>query len=203
LAGKRFWQKWESKRRADRSPGSAAKLLLRFLLTDRAVEAVKIYEELHERERQVDLREWFERRDYMDCMFLLAEEYERAGRLEAAVEHYRAVHRGGGDGYLGEEVRLRMRNLLLKSLPRKARGAEARKWYERAIQMGLSKSDRAFAYKKMAECSARMGMEDEGREMLRRAFELKPTLKGAKRICRVLGFEAGMVQGAFTGGKCR
>ena len=191
MARKRFWGKWERRRRADKSPASTAKLVLHYLLIGRAAEAVSIYDELVRHMRNLKLHEHMESRDYMDCMFLLAEECERAGRFESALDHYQAVHRGAAavkNGYLHEEVRCRMRELLLKILPGTTRDADAHKWYERAMQMKLSKSDRAFVFKKRAECYARTGRTEKGREMLRRAFELKPNLKGAKKIRRILDF---------------
>ncbi len=191
VARKRFWDRWEKRRRADKSPGSTAKLVFRFLLDGRAEEAVEIYEEMLGRVDGLDLRDHLEYRDYMDCVFLLAEEFERMGRLEIALELYQAVRLGANgrrrNGYLLDEVRHRSRNLLLKSLPREAGDLLAHKWLEKALEMDLSKSDRAFVFKKRAECYARTGNTDEGRRMIKRAFEIMPNLKGAKKICRIFG----------------
>jgi len=194
VARKRFWKKWEKRRREDNNPDSSVKLLLRYLLTGRAEKAISLYNELARRFSNIDMSEHLEVRDYLDCMFLLAEEFERSGLPEVALEHYEAIHNhrtGKKNGYLREEVRYRIRNLLLKTLPGKNSDSDAVRWYRRALKMKMSTSDRAFVFKKMAECYARDNKPDNGRRMLERAFKLKPNLKGAKKICRILNVQAG------------
>ena len=193
VSRKRFWQRWENRCRADNTPASWAKLLFRFLLDARFDDAVELYEQMRDRFEGLDLTRHLELRDYMDCMFLLGERFEQAGRLEVALEHYEGVHsetKGRRrSSYLLEEIQHRIRNLLLKDLPKKVGDLFAHKWYERALETKLSVNDRAFVYKKRAECYARTGNQQQAVEMLRRAFEIKPNLKGIKKICHILCYQ--------------
>lgn len=210
-ARKRFWTRWEKARREDPSPGGKMKLALHYLLTDRGAEAVALYEELRSRNGRLDLRRLMSDRDYLDCLFLLAEEFERTENAQAAAEQYsemyRALRKKPARAYLHMEVRGRLYKLLTRTLPREEGEKGSIPYYRQALGLNLSRAEQAFVHKKMAECRLARGERDEALACLRRAFELKPGLKGIKKICEKLGIRSG-AQGSpdflkKNEGKCR
>jgi len=174
---------------------SRAKLVLYDLLRGSAAEAVRLYEAALADDLGFDVSRHLPPRDWMDCKFLLAEEYQRRkaylkalGLFEAiyfsplAKEHYR---------HFLHEVTERIRSLCCRDLARGASPEEAVAYYDRAMRLSLRRAEKAFLYKKMAECFCDCGSEESARECLARALELKPDLKGCQKIRRRLGLEEG------------
>jgi tetratricopeptide (TPR) repeat protein len=130
-------------------------------------------------------------RDYLDCSFLLGEEYERQGHFERALKFYEEVFNEEREEprrrYFFDEVRDRMRNIYCRQMAPSSPPAVALGYYRRLLEMGLGKTEEAFFHKKMAECYYMMGDYATARVNLDRAFSLKPKLKGAQKICCKLG----------------
>ena len=173
---------------------SRSKLVLYDLLRGSAAEAVRLYEAALAEDLAFDVARHLPPRDWMDCKFLLGEEYHRRkaylkalGLFEAiyfcplAKEHYR---------HFLHEVAERIRSLCCRDLARGVPPAEAVAYYERALRLSLRRADKAFMYKKMAECHCESGDDARARECLARALEMKPDLKGCQKIRRRLGLEA-------------
>jgi len=129
--------------------------------------------------------------DRLDCEFLLAEEYERQHRDEDAFALYSRIYeedeRYRYFRHFRQEILLRMRNIVVRflwsdrSLPQALRG------FSGALKDVLNKRDRAFMYKKMAECFLMAGDESSARLNLLAAFQLHPGLAGVKKIRTRLG----------------
>ena len=185
-ARKRFWARWEKARREDPSISGKMKLVLHYLLTDRGADAVDLYRQLCSTNGRVDLRRHMSDRDYLDCMFLLAEEFERMEDMQAALERYsemyQTLRREPVRAYLHMEVRSRLYKMLTRLLPRMVGKKGSAPHYESALDVRLSKAERAFVYKKLAECHLARGERDKALASLRTALDLKPGLKGAKRV---------------------
>ena len=65
----------------------------------------------------------------------------------------------------------------------------AAQYYLRALGLDLARARKAFLHKKVAECHLAIGDADSARRQLAVAFQLRPGLKGAAKICRKLAFE--------------
>ena len=72
---------------------SQAKMVLNDLLNKNGYQAVKNYERLKEENKGFELLAFLGLKDYLDCKFLLAEEYEEQGNYELAFELYEYVYR--------------------------------------------------------------------------------------------------------------
>ncbi len=175
-----------------KDPKSAAALTLYFLLTEREARAISLYEESAVRFNGFEVAEWLSKKDWLDCKFLLAEEYQKRKRYEPAVrlyeEVYHADNNGDRYGHFREEIRERIRNLCCRELARNATAEQAISHYERALKVCRDKRHRAFIYKKVAECRSKMGQLELARESLQTAFHIDPDLKGATKICAKLDF---------------
>jgi curved DNA-binding protein CbpA len=130
-------------------------------------------------------------RDYLDCIFLLAEQMERAQRFQEAADLYEELYREEVEPprqrYFFDEVRERLKNLYVRKLARKARDPRDRlRLYRRLLSFELEKADRAFVYKKMAEVFANLGETEAAREHLDEALALRPNIKGITKLLAIL-----------------
>lgn len=194
-ARKRFWEKWERTRRADSSVNSKMRLMLHYLLTERAPEAVEIFRDLRAGNGRAELKGHLADRDYLDCLFLLAEEFERIDEMHMAMDQYAEMYRSlsttPARAYLHMEVRSRLYCLLTRGLPRKAGRKNAAGYYRQALKLHLNRAEQAFVHKKLAECHLACGQHEQAAQHLRLALQLKPRLKGTKKIVEKLNFNCG------------
>jgi len=174
-------------------PEGWARLVLYDLMDGNQTEAIFHYEaglasgEEFELERALPVGDW------LDCKFLLAEGYARMKRHGPALDLYEEIFFAGETRsrrrYLLDEIRDRIRNLCCRTAARGASCEEAIGYYQRALRLGLPQADAAFLHKKMAECYHRLGDSARASRHLATAFELKPNLQGARKICDKLGFQ--------------
>lgn len=171
-------------------PHAEAKLILEDLLHERGEEAIEIYERACARDGGFDLSKYLETKDYLDCLFLLGEEYERAGDWKKALEFYHKVYdleRDQPMRYFLETLKERIRDIYCKKLARRASPEEAVSVYERVLALGIPKKTEAYIHKKIAESFFRAGQHKRAKAHLAKAFALEPKLKGAQKICEKLG----------------
>ena len=131
-------------------------------------------------------------KDYLDCEFLLGEEYERQGNWKAALHFYENVYneeRNSPMRYFFEEVKDRIRDIYCKKVARRCKPIESVKVYEKVMGMGVSKKTEAYLHKKIAESYYKANLERKAGYHLSKAFELEPKLKGAQKICEKLALQ--------------
>lgn len=178
-------------RRKPLTVSERTEMILLDLIAGNGAAAVAAYEQLCREYADYSLLSYLSMRDYLDCAFLLGEEYERQGQSERALHFYEEVYNEEKAEprrrYFLQEVRERLRNLYCRHLAPAAPPMVALGYYRRLLQLGLGRAQDAFFHKKMAECHWRMGNYEEARAMLHQAFVLKPTLKGVRKICLKLG----------------
>ena len=175
--------------RAD-DPHAQARLVLEDLLHERGEEAIEIYEQAQAKTPGFDLSKYLEARDYLDCLFLLGEEYERAGDWKQALEFYHKVYdleRDQPQRFFLETLKERIRDIYCKKLARRSGPLEAVGVYERVLSLGIPKKTEAYIHKKIAESFFRAGLFKKAKSHLSKAFSLEPKLKGAQKICEKLG----------------
>jgi len=186
----RQYDRHQSMQRRRRAKLNQAEQILHDLLHDKAARAVQSYEAVLDARGDFDLLQYFSLKDYLDCKFLLGEEYERQRKYHRALEFYEEVYKEETEGprlrYFYEEVRDRIRDIYCRSLARSATPEVALKYYKKALKCGLPKTDQAFVHKKMAERHFDLGDIAAARDALTEAFRLKPNLKGTQKICTKL-----------------
>ncbi|MEW6358550.1 MAG: DnaJ domain-containing protein [Planctomycetota bacterium] len=185
------------KRRPKRN---AAEQILYDLLNGNGRQAVDSYEAIIEKRGAFDLLQFFSLKDYLDCKFLLGEEYERQKRYREALEFYEEVFREERQGprlrFFFEEVRDRIRDIYCRTLARSSPPEKAIEFYRKVLLLGLPRGDQAYVHKKIAERYFDLGDLPAARRELVRAFEMKPNLKGVQKICSKLNWEPGNGNGA-------
>ena len=179
-----------------------AEMVLLDLTAGNGAAAVAAYETLCRDHADFSLLTYLSIRDYLDCSFLLGEEYERQGKFERALRFYVEVYNEERTEprrrYFFAEVRDRIRNIYTREMARSSRPEVALGYYRQLLDMDLGRAEAAFFHKKMAECYYRMGDRAAARSTLDRAFTLKPGLKGAQKICLKLGVQPPPANGGRT-----
>lgn len=168
-----------------------AEQILNDLLSSRGRKALNTYDQLAAR-GEFRLRDHLDTKDYLDCIFVLAEQCERANRFREAAQLYEELYDLEKDPprqrYFFEEVKARIKKLYSRKLPREARTAEEEiACYERILKFDLDKSEKAFILKKIAEVHCRVGNEPRAKSIFSEALKLKPGLKGTATIRENLG----------------
>ncbi|MHC4502258.1 MAG: DnaJ domain-containing protein [Planctomycetota bacterium] len=173
-------------------PHAEARLILEDLLNERGEEALAVFEQACERSSDFDLGKYLETRDYLDSLFLLGEEYERAGDWKRALEFYHKVYdleRDSPTRFFLETLKERIRDIYCKKLARRSSPADAVAVYEKVLTLGIPKKTEAYIHKKIAEAFFRASQHKKARAHLCKAFALEPKLKGAQKICEKLGLD--------------
>ncbi len=165
---------------------SQAKMVLNDLLNKNGPQAVKNYERLKEENKEFELLAFLNLKDYLDCKFLLAEEYEEQGHYELAFELYEYVYQEENGNparkHLLEEIKERIIRLSCKKLVKLTQPDTAITYLRRALNLRLSKNEEAFIYKKIADCYASSCDWDNALEKFNKALSLCPNLKGAQTL---------------------
>ena len=183
----------EVRRSEARTMKEYAEEILGDLLAGRSRRALALYDDLMAR-GGFRLEEHLESKDYLDCVFLLAEQCERANRFREAAKLYEELYEREKDPprqrYFFEEVKARIKKLYSRKLPRDVTSADEEiACYERILQFELDKSEKAFILKKIAEVHCRVGNERQAKQIFVEALKLKPGLKGTATIRESLGME--------------
>ena len=183
----------EARRSEARTYREYAEEILGDLLAGHGRRAVTLYDQLHAQEG-FSLSDHLEVKDYLDCVFLLAEQCERSGRFREAAALYEELYEREKDPprqrYFFETVKSRIKKLYSRKLPRDARTADEEiGCYERILMFDLDKSEKAFILKKIAEVHCREGNEPRAKQIFAQALKLKPGLKGTATIRENLGME--------------
>lgn len=156
------------------------------LLNGHIHHAVKNYERLLKDHAGVDFFSSLNKRDYLDCKFLLAEAYEKLERYDMAIGLYEFILEKGKDNtqrsHLLHEVKERIRNIYCRNLARNTTPEKALGYYEKVLRLKLYKNENAFIYKKIAECYLKLKEHENALRHLNIALTLKPNLQGAQKL---------------------
>lgn len=155
------------------------------LLHHREAEALDLYDRLMEREGfSLDL--YLDREDYMDCAFLLAEEYEHGLKFQQAVELLLDIVDFENDQpyfrHFFLDVTERLRTLVCFKMPSQLPANEVIDYLNRLIELDLPAKDIAFYLKKSAELYLDIGDPVTATAYLQRGLELDEKLAGTKKL---------------------
>ena len=165
---------------------SQAKIVLNDLLNRNGHQAVKNYERLKEENKDFKLLNFLNLKDYLDCKFLLAEQYEEQKNYELAFELYEYVYQNE-DGnparkLLLEEIKERIIRLSCKRLAKLAKPGMAITYLTRVLNLKVNKNEKAFIYKKIADIYITSGEWDNALTSFNKAMSLCPNLKGIQTL---------------------
>jgi len=171
-------------RHAD-DPSFQSQLIFFDLLHQNEADAVELYESLTASEGY-SLDDYLGREDYMDCVFLLAEEYERQNRLGRAfnllVEIVELELQKPYFRHFFVEVTEKMRTLVCFKMPGELLPSEVISFLNKLLTMDLPHKDLAFYLKKAAELYLDLGDSATASAYLQRGLELDRKLAGTKKL---------------------
>lgn len=165
---------------------SQSKIVLNDLLNKNGHRAVKNYERLKEENKDFKLLNFLDIKDYLDCKFLLAEQYEEQENYELAFELYEYVYQNE-DGnparkLLLEEIKERIIRLSCKKLVKRTKPSVAITYLTRVLKLKVNKNEKAFIYKKIADIYIMSGEWDNALASFNSAMSLCPNLKGIQTL---------------------
>ncbi|MCP4267078.1 MAG: DnaJ domain-containing protein [Candidatus Brocadiaceae bacterium] len=165
---------------------SQAEIVLKDLLNKNGYQAVKNYERLKGENKGFRLADFLGMKDYLDCKFLLAEEYEGQENYELAFELYEYVYQNE-DGnparkLLQEEIKERIIRLSCKKLIKLKQPGAAITYLTKALNLKLNKNEKAFIYKKIADYYIKSCEWDSALENFNLAISFCPNLKGTQTL---------------------
>jgi len=167
-----------------------AKLIFFDLLHDRETDALELYETLLLRP-EFSLDRFMDREDFMDCAFLLAEEYEKRGLyLQSFDLLSKIVHFENQKPYFRhffDEVVSRLRKLAVQKLPALLSPNELLSRCFQLVEFNFSRKETAFYLKRIAEIYLGMSRGDLAAEYLERGLALDTNLQGAKKLKERIG----------------
>ena len=146
----------------------------------------RIMSALKEENKDFKLLNFLDIKDYLDCKFLLAEEYEEQGNYELAFELYEYVYQNE-DGnparkLLLEEIKDRIIRLSCKKLIKLAKPGMAITYLTRVLNLKVNKNEKAFIYKKIADIYITSGEWDNALASFNTAMSLCPNIKGTQTL---------------------
>jgi curved DNA-binding protein CbpA len=169
---------------------SRAKLIFFDLLHGLEEEAVQEYRTRRSLEGGFILSLYFDREDFMDCGFILAEELAlRDEAYEAFVLLSEVIALELKKPYFRHffpEVILFLRDIVRNRIPRLVPDEMALDCYETALELRLGKKDDAYILKLMAHCYDRLGDAQTARMCLSEALRLDPKITGIRDLGRKL-----------------
>jgi tetratricopeptide (TPR) repeat protein len=170
---------------------SQSRLVFYDLLHDNPEEALQIYDTLVAT-GDFELSTYLGREDFMDCAFLLAEEYEsrddftRAFQLLAAIvrfERQKPYFR-----HFMTDVYERLRGIVCFKMAESQPGQVVLHYLHQMIDWDIPRKDVAFCYKKAAEIYLDGGDRRKAYRYLQRALSLDQRIAGVKKLQQELGY---------------
>jgi hypothetical protein len=181
------------KRRDD--PHSQSQLIFFDLLHERSHDAVHLYDDLMGT-GSFSLASHLDREDFMDCAFLLAEEYEARDKLLPAFHLLLKIADFERETpyfrHFFDEVKDRLRMIVGTRMPGKVSDVIVLDCLENLIEYDFSRKDTAFYLKRAAELHAAAARLDKASVYLKRGLRLDQRLGGTKKLMELLSKQGSM-----------
>lgn len=170
---------------------SQARLVFYDLLHENPDEALQVYDSLVA-SGDFELSRYLGREDFMDCAFLLAEEYESRGELLRAFELLTAIVRFERQRpyfrHFMVDVHERLRAVACFKIVESEEPTTALECIQRMLEFDLPRKELAFCYKKGAEILLALGRRRSASTYLERGLHLDSRLSGVKKLQQELGY---------------
>ncbi len=168
---------------------SQAKLIFFDLLHKNERAALELYKSLMENEF-FSLEKQLGVEDYMDCAFLLCEEFEKKGDY-LSVFHllYRISELESTQNYFKhfmKDVRIKMKNVVCKKMNGTISYENHIRIIEQVLALPVFGSEQHIYLKMLAEVYSEMGKKEKARYYLKQCLDLKPGFSGLESLRKKL-----------------
>jgi tetratricopeptide (TPR) repeat protein len=171
---------------------SQSKLIFYDLLNSDADAALQLYEDLATRFEDFSLERYLGHEDYMDCVFLMAEAFEKKGEYIKACELYKDLCRLENKRpyfhHFMEEIVDRLRAITCFKMVATMPAQTSIKYIKDLIRFNFSRKDNAFFFKKIAEIYCTLGQRDLALQYLHKGLRLDQKLPGVKKLKEKIGY---------------
>ena len=173
-------------------PYYQAKLIFHDLLHSQTEEAIELYDSLVSANQELCLEELLDYEDTMDCLFLLAEAFEKRGEYIKSFELYKRLYtmevRRPYFHHFIEEVIERLRNITCFKMATTLPPHLAIHHIQDLIFFNFTRKDNAFFYKKIAEIYSNLGKNRLAAHYLSKGLKLDKKLPGVKKLKEKIGY---------------
>lgn len=170
---------------------SQAKLVFYDLLHDNPEEALRVYNSLL-LTGDFELSRYLDREDFMDCAFLLAEEYESRRQYRRSFDLLAAIVRSERQKpyfrHFMTEVYDRLRTVVCFKMPEVYRPDLVLECLHQMLDWDLPRRETAFCYKKASELYLGMGNVRRAQRYLELGLKTDEKLSGTKKLRQQLGY---------------
>ena len=167
-----------------------SRLIFYDLINSNSAEALDLYENMLSRE-SYDMEKHLTRADYLECIFLLAEEFEKRGEYIRAFEFLKKLYYNEQSTpffkHFIEEITERMKNMVCFKMIGMAPPDLTIKHLNELVQFNFSNKDNAFFYKKMAELALKTGNKPDALKYLKLGLKYNKKLAGIKKLKARIG----------------
>lgn len=170
---------------------SQSRLIFFDLLHDHPEEALELYDDLNLKSAY-NLENYLEYGDYLECIFLLAEELEKRGKYIKAFKFLKKIYlyeqeRSFFKHYI-EEIIDRLVGLVCIKIVKKVSPACSIEYIEELLAFNFSRKDNALLYKKLAEVYLNKGEKEQALLFLEKGLKLNKKLGGIKKLKEKIGY---------------
>ena len=169
---------------------SQSKLIFYDLLHNNPEEALHVYEFLAAN-IDYNMEKYLDYGDFLECIFLLAEEFENRSKYHKAFEFLKMIYlfeqKRPFFRYYIVEIIERLRNLVCMKITRFMPPVLSIRYIRELLELNLSKKDNALLYKKLAELYLVIGKKDNALKFLQKGLTLNKKLAGVKKLKEKIG----------------
>lgn len=170
---------------------SQAKLIFYDLLNSNGSDALDLYEQLCAT-KQFRLQRYLTREDYMDCAFLLAEQFAQRKKYVKAMELFKQIYLDELERpyfkHFLEEIVIRMKQIACVHLGSVLPPDQNLCYLRELTTFDFSNKDKALFYKKMAEIYLGMGDSSSAVDCLTKGLACNKRLSGVKKLKEKIGY---------------
>jgi len=167
-----------------------SRLIFYDLINSKSDEALDLYEDMLSCD-SYDLEKHLTRADYLECIFLLAEEFEKRGEYSRAFEFLKKLYCNELTTpffkHFIEEITERMKNVVCFKMCEMAAPELTIKHLKELVQFNFSNKDNAFFYKKMAELALKSENRIDAIKYLKLGLNYNKKLAGIKKLKAKIG----------------
>jgi tetratricopeptide (TPR) repeat protein len=136
---------------------------------------------------------YLNRTDYLECLFLLAEEFEKKGEYLTAFEFLKKIYEYENEKpffkHFTVEIVERLKQLVCYKLVNMLSTDISIRYIKQLLSLNLSARDNAYLYKRIAEIYLSNGRTKDASAFLKKCLKLDQRLNGLKRLKEKIGAE--------------
>jgi curved DNA-binding protein CbpA len=162
-----------------------SKLIFYDLLNSNPEDAVFLHEKL-QKERNFSLNKYMSWADYMDCTFLLAEQYSKTSNFIKAFKLYKQLYvdemKRPYFKHFIQEIVDRLKKIVGHKMCKKTKPEKIINYIEELINLNISDKENAYFYKAMAECYLKINRNDMALLSVKNALKYNSRIEGINNI---------------------